>query len=268
MLQDIKNNKTLWTIAAILALTASLTGVLKQDIYRKVVSPEWLPGTISQDLITVFVSVVLLYLAAQTKEDNVKKQIIATSFLAYLFYAYGIFVIERFYNSFYLIYIAIFTVSFWSLVYGLKSIRVSILEKARISKLVRFISIGFLIFIPLLFYFLWTMQLLPLMQTGKKLEFAYSIFILDMVFVLPALIISAFLIIKKKGLGFVLAPILFFKAFTLLFSVGLGGVLKPYYNQRANLGEVGFYLGLAAIFLVLSIINFVSLKIDKKERYR
>ncbi|OFW32779.1 MAG: hypothetical protein A2074_04630 [Candidatus Aquicultor primus] len=266
MLQNLKTNRILWILAALFSLIASLTGVFKQEIYRKAVSAEWLPGTISQDLITVFVSVVLLYLAAQTKEENVKKQIFAISFLAYLFYAYGIFVIERFYNPLYLIYIAIFTISFWSLIYGLKSIRASILEKSRISKLVRFISIGFLIFIPLLFYFLWTMQLLPLMQTGKKPEFAYSIYILDMAFVLPALIITAFLMIKKQGLGLVLAPILFFKAFTLLFSVGLGGVLKPYYNQSANLGEVGFYFGLAALFLILSIINFVSLKIDKQGR--
>jgi hypothetical protein len=77
-----------------------------------------------------------------------------------------------------------------------------------------------------LFYVLWIGQLLPLMRTGEKIEYSNSIFILDMVFVLPALMMSAVLLIKNNALGAIFAPILSFKAFTLLFSVGVGGAFS------------------------------------------
>jgi hypothetical protein len=99
-----------------------------------------------------------------------------------------------------------------------------VLRHIKASKMVRYLSVGCLIFTALLFYFLWTGRLLPLMRMGEKIEFFYSIFILVMVFVLPAIIISGILLIKKSALGLIFATILFFKAFTLLFSVGLGGL--------------------------------------------
>ena len=122
------------------------------------------------------------------------------------------------------------------------------------------LSAGCLILIALLFYALWTGKLLPLMQTGEKIEFAYSITILDMAFVLPSLILTAVLIIKKNPLGLVLAPILFIKAFTLLFSVGLGGLIKPLYQQPADMGENAFYIILSLIFLALAVLNFWKLR--------
>ena len=185
------------------------------------------------------------------------------SLLAYLFYGYGIYVIERDYNSLYILYMAIFSLSFWALVYGLVNIDKDVLQNAKTSKGVRYLSAGFLLFIAFLFYSLWTAQLLPLMRTGEKIEFLYSIYILDMVFVLPAIIISAILVIKNNALGLILAPILFVKGFTLLFSVGLGGLLKPFYNQTANSGETTFYIMLSVILLALAILSFWKIRFQE-----
>lgn len=263
MIQNLKKHKLLWAIDGIMAFSVALAGVLKPEIYEKVVSSDWLPGTISQDIITVIASIGLLLIAFSVKDGEIKKQIIAIGLLSYLFYGYGIFVIERLYTPLYIVYMAVFAVSFWSIVYGLASIRKSVMDWVTIPATIKKVSVGFLIFIPLLFYILWTGQLLPLMQAGKKIEFAYSIYILDMAFILPALLICAVLIIKRSGLGLILAPILFFKAFTLLFSVGLGGLLKPLYKQATDPGEIAFYFGLSAIFMVLSIVNFTGLQIKQ-----
>ena len=97
------------------------------------------------------------------------------------------------------------------------------------------------------------------MRTGEKIEFFYSIFILDMVFVLPALVISGALLIKKNALGMVFTPILFFKAFTLLFSVGLGGLVKPLYGQATPPGETAFYMILSVIYLAFAVLNFCKI---------
>ncbi|MFP4020289.1 MAG: hypothetical protein ACLFUK_01680 [Halanaerobium sp.] len=104
------------------------------------------------------------------------------------------------------------------------------------------------------------------MKSGAKQDFVFSIYILDIVFVLPALIITAVLIIKNKMLGYLLAPVLFFKAFTLLFSVALGSFLCPFYNINFNAEEAFFYLILSLSFLALSLLNFSQLKVITKEK--
>lgn len=253
-------NKKSWLLLPILSLVASSVGVFNPNIYSKVVSTEVLPGTISQDLITFILSIILLILILTTKQTNYKKQMVILSFLAYLFYAYGIYVIEQLYNSFYILYLSIFTLSFWAIIFSMVNLNPEVYKYFKLEKPFRNISLVFLLFIPLLFYMLWINDLLPLMRNGEKIEFTFSIYILDMVFVLPAFLISAVLIIKRKGLGYLLAPILFFKAFTLLFSVGLGSFITPFINnQPANQEEGFFYIILSAIFLALTLLNFWKL---------
>lgn len=250
-------------ICACLALIAASMGVFNQDIYSKVVGSEWLPGTVSQDAVTLIAGLLLLFLSLKLSESDRKKQIIALSLLAYLFYAYGIYVIEQLYNSFYLLYILIFALSFWSLVYGLLNIRQEAKQQVQLSKSLRAVSAGCLVFIALLFLSLWIAQLIPLMRSGHKIEFTYSIFILDLAFVLPALLITAVMILKQNGLGLIFAPILFVKAFTLLFSVGLGGLIRPCFKQSANPGETGFYLVLSGIFLALAVLHLSNIRFQR-----
>ena len=260
MVRNLKLNKTLWLLVAFLSLVAAIIGVFNQDIYSKVLGQDLLPGTISQDVITIIAGLALLFLSFRTDKAGIKKQVVIVSILAYLFYGYGIYVIERIYNSLYILYMAIFSLSFWTLVYGLGNINQDILKDIRMPKSVRYLSAVFLLFTAILFYSLWTGQLLPLMRTGEKIEFFYSIFILDMAFVLPAIIISAILLVRNISLGLILTPILFVKAFTLLFSVGLGGLLKPLYNQSATPEETSFYIILSVIFLSLAILNFWKIR--------
>ena len=256
MIKNLTLNKTLWLLVACLCLIAASIGVFNQDVYSQVVSSELLPGTVAQDAITIIAGLVLLLLSLTARETDIRKPIIIVSLLAYLFYGYGIYVIERLYNSLYLLYMAIFALSFWSIVYGLASINQDVVRNVVVPKWLRYLSAGSLLFTALLFYPLWTARLLPLMQAGKRIEYSYSIFILDMALVLPALVISAGLIIRKNALGLIFAPILFFKAFTLLFSVGLGGLFHPLFGRTAPVGETAFYMVLSVIFLALALLCF------------
>ena len=123
-----------------------------------------------------------------------------------------------------------------------------------------------MILIPLLFYLLWGSQILVLMKSGVKQEFTFSIYILDLIFVLPAMLITAVMLIKKNIFAYITAPVLFFKAFTLLFSVAIGSFLRPFYNVNFIAEEAFFYLILSLSFLALAFLNFKKLEIkaDKK----
>ena len=254
MINKLKTNRILWLTVACLSLIASLAGVFNQDLYGRVLDSKWLPGTIAQDVITIIAALVLLFLSLKMEDAEVIKQIAALSILAYLFYGYGIYVIEQLYTPLYLLYVAVCGLSFWSVIYGSININQEELAKIKASKLADYLTAGFLFIVSLLFYLLWTSQIIPLMREGQKLEFTFSIYILDMVFVLPALIIIGTLIIRGNPAGLFFAPVLMsLKAFTLLFSVGLGGLLKPLYNQSAGSGETAFYFSLSAVFLALAV---------------
>ena len=268
MVKNLKANKTLWLLIAGLSLIAASIGVLNQNIYIKVIESDLLPGTVAQDVISIIASLLLLFLIARINETDVKKQIVVMSLLAYLFYGYGIYVIERVYNPLYILYMMIVGLSFWSIVFGLVRINQEVVKQVKAPKMIRYLSAGCLFFTAILFYFLWIAQLLPLMRTGEKIEFFYSIFILDMVFVLPAIILSGVFLLRKNSLGLIFSPILFFKAFTLLFSVGLGGLLKPLYGQTANQGETAFYVILSIVYLAFAVLNFWKISFQDKGKKR
>ncbi|MFO8061090.1 MAG: hypothetical protein R6U70_10615 [Bacillota bacterium] len=77
-----------------------------------------------------------------------KRQIAALSLVAYLFYGYGIYVIEQIYSPLYLLYMAIFAFSFWSLAYAIADVQREVVHKIRVSRSMRYLTVSCLIMIP------------------------------------------------------------------------------------------------------------------------
>lgn len=264
MIRNIITNKILWLLNALLSFIAAFIGVFRPGIYSQVVSREVLPGVISQDLLTIFAAVLLLFFTLRVKEEDAKIQIAILGILGYLFYAYGIYAIERVYNILYFLYLAIFGLSFYSIVYGVASIRREILQVVELGDRIRKISTGFSLFVAILFSILWIVMLVPLIQAGQRIEFFYSVFILDLSFIMPAFVILAGMSARKRGLGLVLTPALYVLGFTLLFPVGLGEFIKPFYNLPVDPSGAVLYLGIAALFLILTVFYLRDLKIARK----
>lgn len=259
MLKNLKTNKLLWLTNAFLALSAAVMGVSNPEMYRGLTSDELISGVFSQDVITILGSIIIIFLAWRMKEGETKAPIVIIGILGYMFYAYGIYVIERFYSLWYLLYMTILAMTFYTMIYSLISIHLEVLDRVQVPKTIRNISVGFSLFIPVLFYPLWISHLIPLLSVGEKIEFTYSIYILDMVFVLPLFVIISVMALKNQGFGLVMIPTLFIKGFTLLFSVALGILFKPLFNQTGNLGEMLMYLSISIVFLILTGVYFKKL---------
>ncbi len=264
MIRNLNVNKVLWLILATAALAVALVGVLQPSIYAKVISNEVMAGTISQDLVTTVAAIVMLICTIAAREGDVVRPIIIWGIAGYLFYAYGIYVIERVYNMLYLAYMGIFALSFYSLVYGVASIRPETRSAVSLSKLTRRLSIGVSLFIPFMFGLLWTSKLLPMLQSGLKPEFYYSVYILDLCFIMPAYVILAVMMIRRDGLGLLLAPAMFILGVTLLFPVGIGELLKPIYGAPIDWSGLKLYLGLSLFFLVVALLHIRNMKIDRR----
>lgn len=263
MLRNLRTNRVLWILLALLALAAALVGVIRPRVYDQVVSIEVIAGVISQDLVTIAAALIVLALALWVKEDSVTGQIVALGLAAYLWYGYGIYVIEQIYTALYLLYMAVFGLSFYTMVYGVASIRTQVLQQVELPRSIRLGSVGFSLLSPLVFYPLWISALLPLMQTGRKLESLYSVYILDLCFVMPAFVILAVQALWRRPLGVLLTPAMYILGVTLLFPVGIGELYKPRYGLPVDTGGLVLYLGLSAMFLILAVVYLLSLNVGK-----
>lgn len=263
MIRNLDKNRILWLLVASMSLIAALVGVANPGIYGLVVSTVIMPGVLSQDIMTIIASITVLFLIVRIKEEDSIKQMVILGIFGYLFYGYGIYVIERLYTILYFLYMAIFGLSFYSIAYSVVNIRKEILQKIKLSKPIRIVSVAFLLINPLIFYPLWISQLLPLIQAGQKIEFLYSIYILDLCFIMPAFIIIAWMTAKKEGLGLLLTPALLVLGFTLLAPLALGEFLKPLiYQLPMDMAGMLLFLCLSIIFFVLAVVYFLNLKIN------
>ena len=260
VISNLRYHRALWAATGLLALAAAAMGVADPGIYGGLVSPDLIPGAYSQDLISVLASAGLIFLAMAGANGRPKGQLLAFGLLGYLFYAYGIYVIERTYNGLYLVYMAIFTLSFWALVGAVASIHRD-RPAPTLPRSLRIVSASGALLQPLIFYPLWVAMLLPLMSTGNQIDSLYSIFILDLCFIMPAFLLLATLTYRSHPLGLLLLPALYVLGFTLIFSLALGELVKPLFSMEINFQAFWPSLGLSMLFGILGAFHLLKLEL-------
>ena len=262
MSPDLKLAKIFWFVTAMFALIASLGGAIFRDIYNGLFPSEFLPGAFPQDVITILVSLSLFYLIKTTKQNDIKKQIIIIGLLGSLFYLYGIFTIERVYNGLYLIYAAAFASSFWSIIYSLSGFKSKSFAGLKISKVMVRTSAYSSIFIAIIFTFLWIMALIPLMQWHNRIEFLYSIYILDLCFVMPAFFITAVMSLRNNPLGILLAPAIMIVGSFVIFPLGLNELAKPSFGMQINFGPMIVSFLFTDYMLIVAVLHLKKLTVE------
>ena len=255
MVHNLKLARVFWTITTGLTFLAALGGVLFKGIYVNLFPTDFLPGAFPQDVLTILVCGFLFILIATTGEKDVKKQVIILGLLGSFFYLYGIFTMERVYNWFYLLYMAVFAASFWSIIYSLSGFRSAAFANLHLSDGVRKTTAFASICIAVLFTFLWTMALLPLMKSHDRIDFMYSIFILDLCFVMPAFFITAVMALRKMPLGILMGPAIMILGFFVIFPLGLNELAKPAAGLAMNTGPMVMSFVFAFFMLALAALQ-------------
>jgi hypothetical protein len=261
MINNLKLAKIFWSITTTFAFLAALGGVLFKGIYVNLFLKDFLPGAFPQDVLTILVCVFLFVLITITKQNDVKKQVVIIGLLGSLFYLYGIFTIERVYNWFYLLYAAVFASSFWSIIYSLSGFGFEAFSRLRLNdRMLKTTAISS-IFIAVVFTFLWTMALIPLMRDHNRIEYLYSIYILDLCFVMPAFFITAVMNLRRMPLGILMAPALMILGFFVIFPLGVNELAKPSAGLAINYGSMAVsfifsFCMLAIATLQLRMIHF------------
>lgn len=153
---------------------------------------------------------------------------------------------------------AIFSLSFFGIIYSLLRINWAVIDSARIPAGIRRLSAVFTLLIPAVFVPLWAIIQANLVISGEQIQNTYGVLIIDLCLIMPLFIITAILSLQGKPIGFVLTPVLFVLGFTLLFPVGFSELIpllfqKP--NAQLNLSSFLLYDGLSVLFLIIGIVH-------------
>jgi hypothetical protein len=119
----------------------------------------------------------------------------------------------------------------------------------------------FLIVIAVLFYFIWLSEIIPAMskntipnsiiESGLLIN---PVHVLDIAICLPALIIIGIALIKKKNIGFLLAPTMMIFCIFMAIAIAAMVLVMKAKGLQANLGLTivfGFMTLISSIFLFL-----------------
>lgn len=249
-----------WMGVALLAIWAAVAGLLQISMYYPVVSHDLLPAVWAPDLLSVLSGLVLLVIAARARASY-KSQIVGLGILGYYFYNYGVYTIERVYTPYYLHYLTIFAGSFWLILAAIASLEKQVVAKVSLPKVVRWVSTGLALLQPLVFIPLWVSQLIPLMREGIKIEYLYSVYILDLAIIMPAFLILVYKMVKKEGAALLLSPVIFILGFLVIGSLGLAELVKPYFEAEPGVGGVVQSAILSGAFLLMAIWHVKKLSI-------
>lgn len=101
-----------------------------------------------------------------------------------------------------------------------------------------------------------------MIRTGQKLEFLFSIYILDICFIMPLFILEAVLMAKNMGLGLLTSPALFILGFGILAPLSLEELLKPLlYDMQMDVAGMTMFLALSITYLILALFNLRNLSL-------
>lgn len=260
-LAHVNVNRVVWLVTAIGALIAAAGGLANPAMYEAVVSREIMPGVFTQDLVVALAALLMLVIAITFGGSGVARPIIQFGILGFFFYAYGIYAIEQVYTSLYPLYLAVLALSVYGLALGLASLRTPFWSRLSVPNWMRYVAAAYAIFIAIMFNFIWLGQLQPLIQNADRIEYTFSVYVIDLSFIMPAMAIAGILALRRHALGIVSLPALFILGAGILSPLAIAELIKPArYGLTTNTGDLLLFGILSLIFLALTAVYLARLR--------
>lgn len=253
-------------VVSLLALFAAFSGLLNKNLYAEVfksgiISEFIVIGSLAQDYVMVPLGLLLAGLSlAFLKRPGIKVFISILGLTGFFFYGHGLYAIQGQYTSIYLVYLAVFGLSLYSLIWGLTSFGPDVMKSYRLSGVLRKSIGSFLLVIVLVLVPRW-LTLINADIARRIPGETYGVFVLDLCVVFPALVIIAVQLWQNRPYGNILAGVALYKVLTVCLSVAFGGWFNSFYRGvQINYTEFFIFAGLTAGSLVLVVLYLINLK--------
>ena len=252
-------------ISILLAIAAG-GGVFISDLYRD--APGIVAKAIVQDAITLVIALPALIICAfLTSHGSQRARLIWLGILVYVVYTYASYAFGIRFNPLFLIYVALLGCSTYALIGGLvttdwAAIKAGFTEQTP----VRAVSI-FLIVIAGLFYLMWLSEAVPASLTGAPPQSVKEdgtptnvIHVLDMAWLLPALVITAVGLWRKQYIGYALAVPLLANLMFLALAILSMIVLQARGGESVGIPQVMIFVALFVVSTGMLIGHLKNLK--------
>jgi hypothetical protein len=213
-----------------------------------------------QDLVNlVFVVPLLIFSLIFMLRNSRISSFIFGGTVFYILYSFCIYAFGLHFNKFFLLYCLILGSSLYLFILVIhKFAKMDVQNWFGEKAPIRFTGV-YMILISALFYILWFKDIIPalLKNTIPKNVSDYNLLVnpvhvLDLSIALPALVLIAVLLMKKRRLGYILAPVLL--VFIIILTVALAGMVMM--TKARGITED---ISITIIFIVLAVISIVLL---------
>lgn len=250
---------------AILALIATLSGLFWKGLYKHD-TVSITAQMMGQDLITLLIGIPILIISLYlVSRDSLRGNLIWMGTIFYFLYTYTSMSFAASYNQLFLVYVALFSLSLYTFVYGLLLLDVkTITNNISPGKTTKIAGV-FLIFSGAMLALMWIKMIIESLLTGTApaaMETYTTMVIqaLDIGIIFPATLIAGVLILKGKEWGYALVSILLIKAsllgtaiLSMIFFMAKNGV-------NIDLGQVFFFVIVTVLGITISVAFYRRIK--------
>lgn len=192
----------------------------------------------AQDLVTLFLGIPILLISYYfARRKSMVAVVILCGDLLYFFYSYITLSYGAHYNYLFLLYTVILALSVYLLIFTLSMFGNKVIsEKIMFPEKVFLPAILYTTIMASIFYFIWLSELIPAF-ISRQVPLSITetgiinnpIHANDLCFVLPGMLISSFLMIRKNRIALFLSPVMLFFSFIIsvaVFNMGLYKLIK------------------------------------------
>jgi hypothetical protein len=232
----------LTVVAVVLLVVASAGGAIGSSrLYRD--NPLITATFRGQDWITLLVAVPLLSAGLMLeRRGSLRGRLLWLGMLFYAMYSYLFYAVGAAFNVFFLLYVAIFGLAAYALLFAVLRIDFEPLAATTSGRIARGMAIGYMLVVAAGLGLLWTGTSLSYLLTGVLPAPIVAsghptgvVFAIDLVFIVPPMLMGAVALIRRRPMGWILAPVMSVSGavYTLSLSAASASVLRA----RAGTGE-------------------------------
>jgi hypothetical protein len=264
MNSTLKSSYLMTMIIVVLTLVATIGGLFIGDLYRDN-SSFALNAWYANDLIVLGIGLPLMCAALVLSiRGSLRGQLIWLGMINFTIYNYSYYLFGAALNSFFIIYVALFSLSLFTLVFGLIYLDYNKIEKSFTKKTpVKGISI-FMILLALTLGAAWISQWVFFVITGETPQIMINldsinnlVASLDLTLVVPLFFVAAFYLWKSKPIGYVLTIMLNVKGFVYNLILIFGSIIQAKAEVKGAMDLVPLWvilcIGCLCSFVVLLI---------------
>lgn len=221
---------------------------------------------IAQDIVTLVIAIPLLFVSlVMYRKESLKWKLMLTGTIGYFLYTYTSYSFLSMYNSLFLVYVVLLSLSFFTFTFLLMSYDIEHIHLSFKSTFPnKFIGIVLMI-MSFLTLMMWLGRIGPPLLNNEYptiLEHYTTLVIqvLDIGFIVPVSFLAGLLLIKKKPFGYLLAPVFIFKAITMLTAITAMIILLIERGEEVSLVELVLFPAFDIVVIASLIIILKNIK--------